>query len=868
MSPSSGTGSERAQGRERIHTGPPASRGPFLKRPCTERVDAPLPARRPTEAYPQRYGEGGQRRRSGCSGPRMPGSEGMDLWRPASQGPRYLPRKEDRGQCGDVGDGENAQEQDQEEGDHRPGHLPEGAVEPVGGEEEVHPHRGHQEPELEVREEDDPEVDGMDVEGRGEGGDDRNDDDDRRENVHETPDDQQEAVQDQEERVFRMDRRPDPLEDRLRHPGIDQVAGEPRGRREEDEESPHEPRRFRARLGELSPQVDVPVYEHLDAEGVQDGDRGRLDHRREPPEDPEEDDHREEEVPFRLPRRGAELPEGERRPPRPRPLPSPDGPRRHDRYEENPREQPPEEHLVHRDPRHDGVKDHRQARREQEPERPGGREEPEAELLGIPLGEQRGEENAAESDDGHARSAGEGREEGAHEHGDHGDRSGHPAHQRPEESHQPAGYVPGRQEIPREGEQGDGGERRGSHQPVDLHRDGGDGHVGVQEEDHRQPPQPDEKRPAKNDGRKEQNQRDREGSRAQKKAGGEEDDRGGRPGPRRRAPRPRRGGVANEPPGDEPESGGDDALRHPTRQVRHQEASAGPLQQDHPDSGPGKDQRDRGGDRREEAGARPPEARRQPVGKTPQREVPPIPRRERAAEKPDPECGVLHERRGAGDAGPPELAAHDLGEGKSRHTAQEKDRDRVLDLVEERPRASARDGTGRRVHRLPGGRQRAEAFAPPWVARYSSRNFRTSSKTSAGMIFPRICGWMSSTIFRHSASAEGETWVTFSPFLTIAFIASSFRFRISRWSRLLASREISRIFGLISFGILSQAFFSMTVAPVRGAHRRSAMFGARANHWKASAARGVALNASIRPVCRPGRMSTTEIGTGLNPASL
>jgi hypothetical protein len=30
----------------------PASRVPFPKRPCTERVDAPPPARRPTEAYP------------------------------------------------------------------------------------------------------------------------------------------------------------------------------------------------------------------------------------------------------------------------------------------------------------------------------------------------------------------------------------------------------------------------------------------------------------------------------------------------------------------------------------------------------------------------------------------------------------------------------------------------------------------------------------------------------------------------------------------------------------------------------------------------------------------------------------------------
>jgi hypothetical protein len=60
----------------------PAARGPLPKRPCTETVDAPLPARRPTEAYPLRYGEGGRRSRSGCSGRRMPGSEGMAPWRP------------------------------------------------------------------------------------------------------------------------------------------------------------------------------------------------------------------------------------------------------------------------------------------------------------------------------------------------------------------------------------------------------------------------------------------------------------------------------------------------------------------------------------------------------------------------------------------------------------------------------------------------------------------------------------------------------------------------------------------------------------------------------------------------------------------
>jgi hypothetical protein len=66
--------------------GLPASRGPLPKRPSTERVDAPHPARRPTEAYPQRYGEGGQRRRGGCSGHRMPGSDGMVPWMPVAYG--------------------------------------------------------------------------------------------------------------------------------------------------------------------------------------------------------------------------------------------------------------------------------------------------------------------------------------------------------------------------------------------------------------------------------------------------------------------------------------------------------------------------------------------------------------------------------------------------------------------------------------------------------------------------------------------------------------------------------------------------------------------------------------------------------------
>jgi hypothetical protein len=74
----------------------PASRDPFPKRPCTERTDAPRPARRPIEAYPLRYGEGGQRSRRGCSGTRMPGSYGNGPLDAGAPGPR-LPAEQAAG---------------------------------------------------------------------------------------------------------------------------------------------------------------------------------------------------------------------------------------------------------------------------------------------------------------------------------------------------------------------------------------------------------------------------------------------------------------------------------------------------------------------------------------------------------------------------------------------------------------------------------------------------------------------------------------------------------------------------------------------------------------------------------------------------
>ena len=77
-----------------------------------------------------------------------------------------------------------------------------------------------------------------------------------------------------------------------------------------------------------------------------------------------------------------------------------------------------------------------------------------------------------------------------------------------------------------------------------------------------------------------------------------------------------------------------------------------------------------------------------------------------------------------------------------------------------------------------------------------------------------------------------------------------------------------RSVGLSDGSISSHAFLVMMVAPTTGANLMSIMFGARPNHWLASAAVAGAGNASIMPVCRLVRMSVGESGTIWNPASL
>src|SRR5512141_546377 len=257
----------------------------------------------------------------------------------------YRPWERDRlfrqqrgGKPRNVGDGEDAAQQQEQEGEDRAAHLAERFIEAVRGHEEVHPHGGHQEAELEVREEDDPEVDGVHAERRGERSDDRDHDHDRREDVHEGADEEQEHVQDEEEGEPGVDRRADPFEKDLGYPGVDHVPRETRGRREEKQEPPDEPGGLGPRFGYDPPEPRVTVHEHLGADGVEDRDRRRLDGGGDAPENPQQHDHGQEKIPLRLPRRRAKLRPGERRPPRPRPHPFADGPARHDQREEDPGE--------------------------------------------------------------------------------------------------------------------------------------------------------------------------------------------------------------------------------------------------------------------------------------------------------------------------------------------------------------------------------------------------------------------------------------------------------------------------------------------------------------------------------------------------
>src|ERR1700678_2429726 len=90
--------------------------------------------------------------------------------------------------------------------------------------------------------------------------------------------------------------------------------------------------------------------------------------------------------------------------------------------------------------------------------------------------------------------------------------------------------------------------------------------------------------------------------------------------------------------------------------------------------------------------------------------------------------------------------------------------------------------------------------------------------------------------------------------------------RISVRNRLPASAAAFKRAGLASSGMESQALVVTMVAPTNGQYLTLVMWGAKANHWKDRADRGVVSKELMSPVCKFGRISVADKGTGEKPA--
>ena len=134
---------------------------------------------------------------------------------------------------------------------------------------------------------------------------------------------------------------------------------------------------------------------------------------------------------------------------------SPDG-RHHD--EQQARQQPGDiklverHHLLARTGDH-RIEHHRQAGREQKPQRPCCRDEPEREAFGVAVFAENRINQSAQRDNGHARPAGEGGEQCTHCGHHHRDPAGHPAEEPLVGAHEPPGGAALGEDVARDREQ-------------------------------------------------------------------------------------------------------------------------------------------------------------------------------------------------------------------------------------------------------------------------------------------------------------------------------------------------------------------------------------------------------------------------------
>lgn len=131
---------------------------------------------------------------------RRPGGNEIAAAFPQSEEPGKEGREDGR-----VGYEHDYDEMDDQEGGNIAADIHKGFFEAVGGEEQVKSHRGGQEAQLQVDDEDDAQVYGIDAVGRPQRNDEGKDDEDGGKDVHEAAHHEERQVQEQQEQALRSD---------------------------------------------------------------------------------------------------------------------------------------------------------------------------------------------------------------------------------------------------------------------------------------------------------------------------------------------------------------------------------------------------------------------------------------------------------------------------------------------------------------------------------------------------------------------------------------------------------------------------------------------------------------------------------------
>lgn len=375
-------------------------------------------------------------------------------------------------ELGHVGDQNERNKEDEDERQRGGGDLTDGLLEPETRHEQVKSHRRHQVRDLQIRQEDDAEMDRVDAVLLRHRDDERNDDDGG-EDLHHHADDEQEDVQDDQEEDLARYHLADILEQFLRHLLVDQIARESHRAAEDHQDRTHKHHTLLHHPRHIGHQFQVLVDEHFHHEHIERRDRCGFGRRKETAIDTADDEERQRDLPrngFNGRPRFFGIERVARNMRLPALLYAVDG---HNEHENDTRDDAGFEERIDRDLGERAVEDNGERRRKEQSQTAGGGDQTERELLRIFFRQQDRENEPSERHDGHARTAGErGEDRAADEHND-GESTRHPADERLRKSDNAQRRLTFRKEVSGHGEERDGEQNRLTGKAVEFDDDGG-----------------------------------------------------------------------------------------------------------------------------------------------------------------------------------------------------------------------------------------------------------------------------------------------------------------------------------------------------------------------------------------------------------